>query len=137
AAVSNAGKRSYQPIDAADGEHLWDEPAPRSGLELSPWVEISGDAPPTLLIHDMNDPVDEVRHSMAYGLARTDAGVPVEMHFYATGGYAFGMRPTRDPITTEWPVIVAMLSFMKKTLPSTPFSDFIRHAKSGERKRVY
>ena len=31
-----------------------------------------------------------------------------------------------------------MLSpFKKKTVPSTPFSDFIRNAKSDERKRVY
>jgi acetyl esterase/lipase len=40
---------------------------------------------------------------MAYGLALNDAGVPVEMHLYATGGHAFGMRPTSAPITTEWP----------------------------------
>jgi acetyl esterase/lipase len=51
----------------------------------------------------MNDPTDNVRHSMAYGLALNDAGVPVEMHLYAKGGHAFGMRPMSAPITTEWP----------------------------------
>jgi len=51
----------------------------------------------------MNDPTDNIRHSMAYGLALNDVGVPVDMRFYAKGCHAFGMRPTPAPITTEWP----------------------------------
>lgn len=116
AAVSNAGKRMYDPIDAADREpsrpdfaillypgHLWDETGAKTDLKLTPWVQIRPDAPPTLIMQAMNDPTDDVRHSMAYGLALNDAGIPVEMHLYATGGHAFGMRPTSAPITTEWP----------------------------------
>jgi acetyl esterase/lipase len=119
AAASNAEKRTYEPVDAADREsarpdfaillypgHLWDERGPKQVLELSPWVEISAHAPPTLLIHAMNDPTDDVRHSMAYGMALHDAGVPVDMRFYAQGGHAFGLRPTSAPITTEWPGLV-------------------------------
>ena len=119
AAVSNAAKRTYQPVDAADREssrpdfaillypgHLRYERSPRTSLKLSPWVEISAHAPPTLLIHSMNDPTDDVRHSLAYGLALNDAGASVEMHLYATGGHAFGMRPTSDVVTTEWPKLV-------------------------------
>lgn len=119
AAVSNAGKLQYKPVDEADREpsrpdfaillypgHLWDETSPKTSLALSPWVEISAHAPPTLLIHSMNDPTNDVRHSLAYGLALNDVGVPVEMHLYARGGHAFGMRPTSDPVTTEWPGLV-------------------------------
>ena len=119
AAVSNAEKRSYRPVDRADREpsrpdfaillypgHLWDERSPKSSLKLSPWVQISAGAPPTLLIHSMNDPTDDVRHSVAYGVALNDVGVSVEMHLYARGGHAFGLRPTPDPITTEWPTLV-------------------------------
>jgi acetyl esterase/lipase len=119
AAVSNADKRTYEPIDAADREssrpdfaillypgHLWDETSPRTSLKLSPWVAISAKAPPTLLIHAMNDPTDNVRHSMAYGLALKDAGVPVDVRIFAEGGHAFGIRATRAPITTEWPELV-------------------------------
>jgi acetyl esterase/lipase len=51
----------------------------------------------------MNDPVDDVRYAMAYALALNDAGVPVDMRLYAKGGHAYGMRPTADPITREWP----------------------------------
>jgi acetyl esterase/lipase len=117
AAVSNAQKRTYARVDAADREssrpdfaillypgHLWDET--QSGLRLSRWVEISANAPPTLLIHAMNDPVDDVRHSMAYGRALNAAGVSVDMRFYAKGGHAFGLRPTDAPITREWPELV-------------------------------
>jgi acetyl esterase/lipase len=119
AAVSNAGKRIYKSVDAADREpsrpdfaillypgHLWDDTSPKTSLKLSPWVEITGDAPPTLLIHSMNDPTDNVRHSLAYGLALNDVGVPVDMRLYAKGGHAFGLRPTSDPVTTEWPQLV-------------------------------
>jgi acetyl esterase/lipase len=119
AAVSNAQKRTYKLVDAADREpsrpdfaillypgHLWDGTSPGTSLKLSPWVEINADAPPTLLIHSMGDPTDNVRHSLAYGLALNEVRVPVEMHLYARGGHAFGMRPTSDPITTEWPKLV-------------------------------
>jgi acetyl esterase/lipase len=119
AAVSNAGKLNYERVDEADREparpdfaillypgHLWDETSGKRSLALSPWVEISAGAPPTLLIHSMNDPTDDVRHSLAYGVALNDVKVPVEMHLYARGGHAFGLRPMPDLITTEWPLLV-------------------------------
>ncbi len=31
--------------------------------------------------------------------------MPVEMHLYAHGGHAFGLRPTKLPIT-HWPALV-------------------------------
>ena len=54
--------------------------------QTSPWV----------------DPVDE---SLAYYIALKNAGVPVEMHLYAEGGHAFGLRRTRFPIT-KWPQLM-------------------------------
>ena len=33
------------------------------------------------------------------------AGVPVEMHLYAQGGHAFGLRRTKFP-ATAWPQLV-------------------------------
>lgn len=75
----------------------------RNNLQLRPWASISPHAPPTLIIHAMDDPVDDIRQPMAYALALNDAGVPVDMRLYAKGGHAFGLRPTADPITTEWP----------------------------------
>ena len=114
--MSNREERSYPPADAADRQsprpdfaivaytaRLLDDSAGKNSLELQPWVKISAKAPPTLIIHAMNDPTDNIRQAMAYALALNDAGVPVDMRLYAKGGHAFGMRPTADPITTEWP----------------------------------
>lgn len=114
--MSNIEQRTYSPADAADRQpsrpdfailaytgRLWDTSNERTDLGPAPWVRISAKAPPTLLIHAMDDPVDDVRHAMAYALALGEAGVPVDLRIYAHGGHAFGMRPTDDPITTQWP----------------------------------
>ncbi len=114
--MSNVQDRTYPLTDAADRQstrpdfaivaytaRMLDNSQGRNTLHLQPWVTISGDAPPTLIIHAMDDPVDDIRQPMAYALALNDAGVPVDMRLYAKGGHAFGMRPTTDPITTGWP----------------------------------
>ena len=119
AAISNADARTYDRVDAADDlslrpnfavlmytGRLWNRNAGRNNLTLAPWVEINPNAPPTLLIHAMNDPVDDVRHAMTYALALHEAGVPVDMRVFAGGCHAFGLRPTEDPITTQWPGMV-------------------------------
>jgi acetyl esterase/lipase len=49
--------------------------------------------------------VDGVSQSIAYYIALKDAGVPVEMHLYAQGGHAFGLRRTSLPIAS-WPQLV-------------------------------
>jgi acetyl esterase/lipase len=114
--MSNTEARTYRPSDAADRQsprpdfaiiaynaRVLDNSKGRNNLDLQPWVQVSPKAPPTLIIHAMNDPMDDIRQPMAYALALTDAGVPVDMRLYAKGGHAFGMRPTADPITREWP----------------------------------
>lgn len=117
--ISNTEQRTYPVTDEADHQsprpdfaiiaytaRLLDNSKGKNNLQLQPWVKISPKAPPTLLIHAMNDPIDDIRQPMAYALALNDAGVPVDMRIYAKGGHAFGMRPTTDPITTEWPAQV-------------------------------
>lgn len=114
--MSNTGRRTYPLRDAADQQspvpdfaillytaRLWNNTPDDTRLDLAPWVEISPAAPPTLLIQAMDDPVDNVRHPMAYALALTKAGVPVDLRLYASGGHAFGLRPAEAPITTQWP----------------------------------
>ncbi len=114
--MSNTEERTYPLTDAADQQsprpdfaivaytaRMLDNSKGKNNLELKPWVKISAKGPPTLIIHAMNDPIDDIREPMAYALALNDAGVPVDMRLYAKGGHAFGMRPTTDPITTQWP----------------------------------
>lgn len=114
--MSNTDERTYPQTDAADQQssrpdfaivaytaRMLDNSDGRNNLQLQPWVTISATAPPTLIIHAMDDPLDDIRQPMAYALGLNDAGVPVDMRLYARGGHAFGMRPTTDPITTDWP----------------------------------
>jgi len=66
---------------------------------------VTKQTPPTFLVQAENDPVDDVNHSLVYFIALKKAGVPVELHLYAEGGHAFGLRRTKFPIT-EWPHLV-------------------------------
>ena len=118
-------KRSYAAVDAADKEscrpdfaialypgHLSpfhpDDPdswSHKNQLELNRNIIVTSNTPPTFLLQAQNDPVDDVRNSMAYSLALRNAKVPVELHLYAEGGHGFGLRRTNFPIT-EWPSLV-------------------------------
>jgi acetyl esterase/lipase len=75
--------------------HLWI----RSALNQD--IPVTRQTPPTFL----NDDVDSVNNSLVYYIALLNAGVPVEMHLYAGGKHAFGLRRTQYPIT-RWPELV-------------------------------
>ena len=72
---------------------------------LNPNVPVTSDTPPTFLVQAENDTTDGVHQTLAYYPALKNAGVPVEMHLYAQGGHAFGLRRTQFPIT-DWPRLV-------------------------------
>jgi acetyl esterase/lipase len=82
-----------------------DSATTQNQLEINPNVPVTSNTPPTFLLQAQNDPVDDVRNSMAYSLALRNAKVPVELHLYAEGGHGFGLRHTRFPIT-QWPALV-------------------------------
>jgi acetyl esterase/lipase len=74
-------------------------------LGLNPDIAVTSQTPPTFLLQAEDDHVDGVEQSLAYYTALKKAGVPVEMHLYAQGGHAFGLRRTKLPIT-GWPQLV-------------------------------
>jgi acetyl esterase/lipase len=107
--------RLYAPVDAADRQscrpdfavgvypgHLWVD---GEGYKLNPNVPVMRRTPPTFLVQAEDDNVDGVNQSVAYYIALKDAGVPAELHLYAQGGHAFGLRRTKLPIT-RWPQLV-------------------------------
>jgi acetyl esterase/lipase len=57
------------------------------------------------LLQNEDDHIDSVYDSLAYYIALEKAGVPVELHSYAQGGHAFGLRRTKLPVTA-WPQLV-------------------------------
>jgi len=74
-------------------------------LGLNPEIPVTSQTPPTFLLQAEDGHVDNVDDSLAYYIALKKAGVPVEMHLYAPGGHAFGLRRTKFPIT-GWPQLV-------------------------------
>jgi acetyl esterase/lipase len=105
-------RRAYKPVDDADKAscrpdfavpiypgHLWIDG------KLNPKVRVPAGTPPTFLLMAEDDRVDHVEQALVYYDALKKAGIPVEMHLYAEGGHAFGLRPTKNPIT-RWPALV-------------------------------
>ena len=108
--------RAYTPMDAADQlscrpdfavaiypghmtEHTTRE------FQLNPLVPVTTNTPPTFLLQAEDDYVDGINQSLTYYIALKKAKVPVEMHLYAQGGHAFGLRHMKFPIT-DWPKLV-------------------------------
>jgi acetyl esterase/lipase len=80
-------------------------PAANPNLALNPYVPVTRRTPPTFLLQAEDDHVDSVNDALSYYIALKNAGVTAEMHLYARGNHAFGLRPTRLPIT-HWPQLV-------------------------------
>ncbi|KTF31120.1 alpha/beta hydrolase [Xanthomonas vesicatoria] len=125
AAVStHFATRTYPPVDASDAQscrpdfaiavypgHLWahedEDGATRDPTQLSlrPDITVTAQTPPTFVLQAQDDHVDGVSQSLAYYVALQHAGVPTEMHLYAEGGHAFGLRAGTLPIA-QWPHLV-------------------------------
>jgi len=74
-------------------------------LTLNPDLHVTRQTPPTFLLQNEDDHVDNVDDALAYYIALKNAGVPAEMHLYPQGGHAFGLRRTNLP-ATQWPGLV-------------------------------
>jgi acetyl esterase/lipase len=110
-------RRLYPAVDTADKEscrpdfsvslypgHL---SLATNSFKLNPDIRthITRQTPPTFLLQCEDDHIDRVEDSLSYYAALKKIGVPVEMHLYAQGGHAFGLRRTKFAVT-EWPVLV-------------------------------
>jgi acetyl esterase/lipase len=109
-------RRVYPPIDDADKlscrpdfavaiypGHMLENTTKE--FELNPKIPVTARTPTTFLLQAEDDNVDGVKQSLVYYIGLKKAGVPVEMHLYAQGGHAFGLRRTKHPITA-WPQLV-------------------------------
>jgi acetyl esterase/lipase len=75
------------------------------GYEMGPEVAVTASTPPTFLVMAQDDPV-HVENVLAYAMALQHAKVPMELHVYPTGGHGYGLRLTKDYVTT-WPLRAA------------------------------
>jgi acetyl esterase/lipase len=113
AQTSNIFASTYQPVDAVDqlssrpdfAIALYPGHLCRPGGVLDPGIHVTKETPPTFLLQAWDDPVDEICNSTIYARALDHAGVPAEVHLYAKGGHAFGLRDTGHPVSA-WPALV-------------------------------
>lgn len=113
AQTSSIFEPTYKPIDKIDklssrpdfAVALYPGHLCRSGATLDPGIHVTKQTPPTFLLQAWDDPVDDVCNSTVYARALDDAGVPAEVHLFAKGGHAFGLRRKGHPISS-WPSLV-------------------------------
>lgn len=112
AVATNFEQRTYEPIDDIDkiscrpdfavilysGYFKVSEPD-----GLSPTIRVTPAAPPLFIVHATDDKISDVDHSVTMYLAMKRAGVPAELHVYASGGHGFGVRQVGHPCET-WTV---------------------------------
>jgi len=109
-AATNFDRRAYEPTDEADQASCRPDFAvmvypggimQRGSGELISDIRVTKDAPPTFLAHCSDDRGSAEQSALLY-LALKRAGVPAELHIYASGGHGFGMRQSKSP-SSQWP----------------------------------
>lgn len=114
AQTSNIFESTYKRVDSADDlssrpdfaialypGHL----CSRSGDVFDQSFHVTKQTPPTFLLQAWDDPVDNICNSTVYARALSAAGVSAEVHLFAKGGHAFGLRPNPHPVSS-WPLLV-------------------------------
>jgi acetyl esterase/lipase len=113
AQTSNIFEPAYEPLDAADkvssrpdfAVAVYPGHLCRRGGGMDPGITVTKQTPPTFLLQAWDDPVDDICNSLVYARALGAAGVPSEVHLFAKGGHAFGMRRTGHPVDA-WPSLL-------------------------------
>ena len=113
AQTSNIFKPAYTPVDAVDDLSsrpdfaiaLYPGHLCRSGNNLDPVIHVTKQTPPTFLLQTWDDPIDNICNSTVNARALDHTGVPAEVHLFARGGHAFGLRNNGHPISS-WPSLV-------------------------------
>jgi len=109
ATATNGDQRQYTAIDAVDqiscrpdfAVLIYPAYLVQKDGSLSPEIRVSAKTPPIFFAHCGDDKISS-ENSAAMYLAMKRAGVPAELHVYATGGHGFGLRPSANPCCT-WP----------------------------------
>ena len=109
ATATNFERRTYEPMDDVDQISCRPDFAilAYSGYlkakdkdELAPGLRIPTGTPPVFLAHGGDDIISSPEHSLFLYLALKRAGVPAELHIYATATHDFGVRSSDHPCST-------------------------------------
>jgi len=109
---TNHDRRAYDAIDDADKASCRPDFAvlvypggildKQDKTRLRDQIRVSKDTPPSFLVVSTDDQGSAPGTLVLYQALRT-AGVPVELHVYATGGHGYGMRKMDKPCA-GWPI---------------------------------
>ena len=115
ATATNFEKRTYEPIDDIDRVSCRPDFAvccysgylkAKDKDEIAPGIHIPPETPPIFLAHASDDRVSYggaiSEHSVFMYLALKRAGIPAELHVYATGDHDFGVRQN-EKLPSSWP----------------------------------
>ena len=113
AQTSNIFSNTYKPVDAVDklssrpdfAIALYPGHLCRPGGTFDTSIRVTKQTPPTMLVQAWDDRVDPICNSTMYARALDLAGVPAEVHLFAKGGHAFGLREKDRPVSS-WPSLV-------------------------------
>jgi acetyl esterase/lipase len=114
ATATNFAKRLYPPIDAIDAVSSRPDFAvccysgylkPKDKDAVSAHITIPTDTPPVFLAHASDDTESyggsNAENSAFMYIALKRAGIPTELHIYATGDHDFGVRQN-DKLPSSW-----------------------------------
>jgi acetyl esterase/lipase len=115
ATATNFGRRTYERIDAVDDVSCRPDFAvlcysgylkAKDKDEIWPGLHIPADTPPILLAHANDDSTkvggSDAENSAFMYIALKRAGIPVELHIYASGNHDFGVRQN-EKLPASWP----------------------------------
>jgi len=106
ATATSFDKRTYEPIDEVDKISCRPDFAipvysgylkAKDKDEIAPGLHNPNGTPPVFLVHGGDDIVSPPEHSVLMYLALKRAGVPAELHIYATATHDFGVRKSEHP----------------------------------------
>jgi len=109
ATATSFDQRTYEPID--DVDKISCRPDFAIGVysgylkakdkdEIAPGLCIPPGTPPIFLAHGGDDIISRPEHSVLMYLALKKAGIPAELHIYATAAHDFGVRLSDHPCST-------------------------------------
>jgi len=109
ATATSFEKRTYEPIDEIDKISCRPDFAvpvysgylkAKDKDELAPGLSVPKGTPPMFLVHGGADIISDPEHSVVMYRALKRAGVPAELHIYATAAHDFGVRQSDHPYST-------------------------------------
>jgi acetyl esterase/lipase len=118
--ATNFDRRTYEPIDGVDKISCRPDFAigvysgylkAKNKDEIAPGLRIPAGTPPIFLAHGGDDIISPPEHSVLLYLALKKAGVPAELHIYATAAHDFGVRPSDHTCSTWTQACAAWLRY--------------------------